>query len=63
MGLKLCEQQNRLDEGVTEADGPPAVAHIIKEINGRESYRSVADGLQCTRQAPSSVEQDSEKRR
>lgn len=40
-----------------------AVAHAVKEINGGESYQGAADGLQCTRQALSSVDQDGEKRR
>lgn len=44
-------------------DGFFAVARAVEEIDGGESYRSAADGLQCTRQALSSVDQDDEKRR
>ena len=40
-----------------------AIARAVEEIDDGESYRSAADGLQCTRQALSSVNQDDEKRR
>ena len=46
-----------------DRDGFLAVARAVEEIDGGKSYRSTADGLQCTRQALSSVDQDGEKRR
>ena len=46
-----------------DRDGFFAVAHAVEEIDRGESYRSAADGLQCTLQALLLVGQDSEKRR